>query len=321
MRSRSPFASLKQEIRPVVTMPDGAIVYFVSTGSIDPNTSPVSIQEKQRKQARINALILEAIETLAVRQGITSEQARSLIFPDDKEKGTAIEVNPLSYLNLEQKTEYFGLTAEAAELPLLAATLMMRFRVAYDLTLLEPVEGKARKLYVREPWYEISVGAVFKFDQLKVSITEPYDAEDGSIGIAQIDTVLPVGAAGFLLNSDRKTYAMGDPFWTIEHTKELSLENADGSDSQIQSIYNFYLRESGQFVEPKLETLTDKPQLEGSEEEPKREGKSQSKSKILKPTTDQPALTGMTSSVESTPTESETNGLPITRTLETAPIG
>lgn len=304
MRTRSPFQSLKQEVISVVSLPDGGSVYFVSVGWIEPNISPVPVQEKQRKQAQITALILEAAETLAREKKISPEEARGLFFPSSE--GTAIALNPLDYLNTEQKVIYFSLVTESEEVPLRVATLMMQYRLAYEIVVTEPAKAKSKQLSIKEPWFAVEVGScLFKFDSFVVQITEPYDPESGMIGVTALPGALEVGATGFLLKPDRKTYVMGDPSWSEEQTRELSLENADGSESQISAIYKFYLRESGKLQD---------------EVEPQREGKSQSKKQASLSSVSQTVSTGTSSIGESSPTASEMNGS-VPKTLEAVPIG
>lgn len=300
---RSPFSALKQEVVPVVTAPDGSCVWFVSTGSIDPNTNPIPLQDKQKKQAEVTALILQASDELARQRGITSEEARGLFFPDKEDK-VSIALNPMDYLTFEEKAKYFALVGESEQVPITVATLFMQHRLAYDLVLTENAKAKSRQLYVKEPWFDLVRGQVFKFEGFDIQITEPYDAESKSIGVTAIAGPLSAGAVGFLLKPNHKDYAMGDKSWTEEQTMSLSLENADGSESQIQAIYKFYLRESGKLTEDDSE----KKSLPPTSEETSKSISSLSLS------------TGECSTGECNLTESTTIDSPM-KTLETVPVG
>ena len=303
---KNPFLSLKQEPVPVVKRPDGTFVHFISTGYISPDTNPIALQEKQKKQAQMTVLFLEASEEMARRKGISSEQAREMFSPKRSSTGeTTIVTDPLDYLNTDQKILYFSLAAESEEIPIVVATLMMRSRLAFDIVLSEPAKAKAKQLYTNEPWFDVHVGDCFKFGSVRIQVAEPYDPESGAIGVTAIASPLEVGSVGLLLNSDRKTYHMGNRDWLEQDTRSLSLETADGSESQITAIYKFYLKEAGKLV---------------VEDEKEAEGKSEIKNQPLLNSSNAIALTGEASTGESSPIKLQTNGS-APKTLEAVPTG
>lgn len=344
--NRSPFQALKQEPVPVVPLPGGRWVYFISTGAIDANTSPISLQEKKRKQAMLTALIMGASDKLAKELGVSTTEARKLMsgvggdrakhwerLPEAKQlhylsvlkamredqiltetelkdlsnfERAEVVYDPLDYLDQEQKQAYFELASESEEIPGIVATLMMKYRLAYDLTITDSVKAKSTQLYVHEPWFVIEVGDIFKFGSFSVSITSPYDPDSGSVQVAPIASGLEAGTIGFLLKKDG-SYAMGDPYWTEEDTKGLSISRSDDSLSDVEAIYRFYRREAGEIIDLEEE-------LEG------KQSASQSKQKSLTSTSNQNRSTGTESTGKSNPMESRTiDSTP--KILETSPTG
>lgn len=126
------------------------------------------------------------------------------------------------------------------------------------------------------------------------------------IGITPLSLPLEAGAVGFVMR-DSKRYLTGYQSWTEEQTRSLSIENADGSPSQIDLIYQFYLEESGRSsLQPEEE------ETEGNELLPSGE---QSLNEPL-----EVESIGTSSTGESSLTESQMNGS-APKTLEIAQVG
>jgi len=274
---KNPFGSIKETPAPVVKIGDGSI-WFLRRGCIEPNTNPIALQEKQQKQAEISVLILEAAENLAKEKGVTPEQAREMLFPREVDGVTVEPVNLLDFLTEGQKTRYFALVNEAADIPLKVATLMIRHRILYSITLSEPAKLKATQIYVDEPWFDVTPGQTYKtLDGVLIRCTAPYDPETGAIGIDAMATALPAGSLAFLTRADGKFWERGNPEWTDEQTQEfLTLESADGSPSQIDQIYRFYLEESGRAAVEEAPVDEGKPQTQSrSKKQPSLESSNQ----------------------------------------------
>lgn len=241
----NPFGRI--DIKPVlvVATPSGGI-YFGSKNAIDPNTSPISLQEKQKKQREITLLILSAAETLAEEKQITPEEAREMLFPKTTDAGVEVQqVSLFDYLSKEQQDQYLALTQEAAEIPLKVATLMIRHRMLYSITLKSDAKAKAKQIEIQEPWFDFSVGDSFKFGDVVVKTVGSYDPESGLVDVEPLPVALKTEDTGFLLKDNKKSFVMGDLSWTEEQTKDLTSDCADGSISQIDAIYKFYLSEAG----------------------------------------------------------------------------
>lgn len=294
-------AALKQTPVPVVPLPDGRHIWFISTGAVDANIKPISQQEVDRKAAEIMVLQLDAADNLAAKLGLSPEDARER-FVDKEVDGVVIKaLNPIDYLSTEARKAYFVLSSELREMPTQVASRMIRYRVAYQLEVAETAKVKAKQLYIHEPWFYPEAGDRFKFDKFTVTITEPYDPESGSVGIQPLPGELSAGDVGFQLRADGYSYKMGDREWDDENNDQLSLEDSRGK-SQIDYIYEFYQKEAGR-------------DLPGEDEEGK--SATANSEKALEPSSKVPLLTGENSTGESKATELEMNGSAPT-ILETA---
>jgi len=305
--SFSAFGRLRTIPTPVLTLPDDTI-YFISTGGVDGNIYPVSFQEEEReKQAQITMLLFQSSRNLAKDRSITPEVALDQMMARDGEV-----INPLSYLDDAAGKTYLRLVSENAKLKQEMVGNLIRHRIAFHVSVSQACKAKSKQLFIKYPWFlemeirAIEVGRCIKFPDFNVQVTEPYDPESESIGVTAIAGTLEAGAIGFLLKADNKTYAMGDPTWTSEETQSLTLVNADGSKSQIDQIYDFYLKESGKLSE--LE-----PEAEGNEA-------LTNEKKGFESGSDQNQLTGTNSIGASNLVDVETNGSTL-KTLETALVG
>lgn len=293
--SQSAFNSVAVTPHPVVPMGDRWI-YFAKQGAIDANVMPISLQEQQDKQTVMGLLMLDASEALANERGITPEEAYKMFFTRVIEGTTVEGISALRYLKGELRTQYLAAAKESSSLPIKSATLMIRHRMLFSIHVAENAKPSSKQLSIDEPWFCLEVGAKVKLDGQTVTITEPYDPESGLVGITKLARAVEAGTAGFLMQADGKRYEMGDPEWTEEQTLSLSIENADGSDSQIERIYQFYIAESGRapMTVPAAEETEGNEQLQ-------IEGKSSSASSNPKKST------GTNSTGESSPTESATS--------------
>lgn len=306
----SSFGSLRLIPTPVLPLPDDRSIYFISTGSIDGNLCPLEFQDEEReKQGKISMILFAASRALAKEKGISPEDGRDLLFGRNADGSpSAVAINPIDYMSYEEGQDYLRLVGDAANAKMGMVTRLLRHRVAFEIVVSQPCKAKSKQLFIKTPWYldkkAIQVGQCFKFPAFNVQVTEPYDPESESIGVTVLAGNLEPSAVGFLLKADNKTYEMGDRTWTEEETRSLSLVNSDGSDSQIDLIYNFYLKEAG-----RLPTEAEK--------KPQEESPSPKKSKGFESPSTPNQLTGTTSTGESKDMASTMNGstLPI---LETA---
>jgi len=303
--NQSPFASTPSIPYPVVPSGDNWI-YFAKQGAVNPNIMPISLQEQQNKQVMMGLLLLDAAEALAAERGITPEEANSLFFNQEVNGTVVAGVSPLRYLKGELRNQYLSAARESSDLPIKVATLMIQHRMLFSVYVTEGAKPKSKQLSIAEPFFDLAVGATLKIDGQLVKVTEAYDPESGLIEVTPLSKAVAAGSVGFLMQADGKRFVMGDSEWTEEQTYSLSIENADGSSSQIDRIYQFYLEESGRA--PIATESVD----EGNE--PLQSGE-----KNLTESLNQSTLTGADSTGESNLTELQTNGsMPTTSELALA---
>lgn len=254
-------------------------------------------------------LLLDAAELLANEKGITPEEANNLFFSREINGVTVAGVSPLRYLKGELRSQYLAAAKESSNLPIKVATLMIQNRMLFSIHVTDGAKAKSKQLSISEPWFDLEIGAVIRLDGQTTRVTAPYDAESGLIEVTPLARAVGAGTDGFLMELDGKRYVMGDPDWTEEQTNSLSIENADGSDSQINCIYNFYLAESGRapIAVPEV------PEDEGNEVLTSEETSLSESSKQRK-------LTGIDSIGESKVTELQTSDS-VQPTLEIALAG
>jgi hypothetical protein len=315
---KNPYGSNKVELVPVVQMDDRSI-WFAKVGSITPDINPVDQQEREKKKARITALLFEAGDELARQKGISPEDARQLFFPKLTKDGQ--EVTPLNffdYLSKDDKAELLLLQSETQDIEIMAATLFMRYRLAYEIVVTENSHAKARQLYVQDPWFDVHVGDTYKTQNgLVIEITEAYDPESGSIGILPVDAI-EAGTIAFLYNKVRHSYTLGDKDWTVDDTRQFMTTSTGlgDEDRQIQLLYHFYqeeagLRKPGAVIESEAQELADTS--EGNELETMPD-------KPLQITATQPLSTGVGSTSDYNTWDAETNGS-TAKTLVLSPTG
>jgi hypothetical protein len=302
MRKRNPFVRSQGTPVKVFTDPDGVGVHFLSTGSIDGNTNPIDVQEAQRKEAEIAAILLDAVDNLAKEKNVSRNEAREL-FKSQEIDGTQVEgLNPIDYLSSEERILFFKLSQETQELPNKIATIFCQHRLLYTIHLTQAADQGTTTLFINEPWFDMQVGNWFKFDNTLIKVLQPYNPDTDTIGVQALSTALNVDAEAHLLQSNRRDFVVGDSSWTDKQTQELSVMSSDG-DGQIQAIYQFYLKEAGRLTEDETE------------------GESQQQT-TLEPLPSLPASIGQNSTANVVTTGSQSLMIGSdTRILETAQIG
>jgi len=249
MRKRNPFVrSIGKPVK-VFTDAENVGVYFLSTGSIDGNTNPIDIQEGQRKEAELGAILLDAVDNLATQKGISREDARQYFQSREINGSTVAALNPIDYLSSDERVRFFTLSQDAQELPERVATVFCQHRLLYTIHILQDVPISSNLAFISEPWFDVQVGQVFKFEQTTLKVVSPYNPNTGTIGIQSISTHLAAQSEGHLLKPNGKEFVTGDPGWSDEQTKELSVMSSSVAGGQIQAIYQFYLKEAGRLTD------------------------------------------------------------------------
>jgi len=227
---------------------DDRSIWFARVGSITPDINPVDQQEREKKKARITALLFEAGDELARQRGISSEDARQLFFPKITKDGQEVTpINFFDYLSKNDKAELLLLQSETQDIEIMAATLFMQYRLAYEIVVTEDAKAKTRQLYIKDSWFDVQVGDTYKTQEgLIIEVTEAYDPESGSIGILPVGAI-ESGTIAFLYNKVRHSYTLGDKDWTVENTRQFMTTSTGmgDEDRQIQLLYHFYQEEAG----------------------------------------------------------------------------
>jgi hypothetical protein len=263
----NPFGKQAVELLPVTQNADGKNVWFAKM-PITPDTNPVDLQDLQRKQARITALLFAAANRLAAERGILPEDARNLFFEQtsaDGIKSTAL--NFIDFLSESQMEDFLILQGEAEGLPVACTTVFFQNRLAFDLPI---IDVTAEGYKVSLPWFDVEIGDQYKIDGVVVTVTGVRD----DIVAFNAGAMINVGSVGFLLNGEGD-YLLGDASWSEQQTRsQLSID-------QINAIYRFY--------DECLNGVSEKDGLEGKAATPESNSSSSS-------TTQSPLIGG-----ESTP--------------------
>jgi hypothetical protein len=315
MLKRNPFGKSKTEIIPL-HIPNEKTIYLKRVGAITPHINPVDLQELMRKRAEISAIILESISSYQKQKGVDEQSARDAFFPQQNNGNAAIvPANPMDYLDIGSKTRLLELQADNAisaddstvsQIQIRAATLLLQYRLAYEIVVTETPKKNARSLQVEEPWFDLSQGDHIRFPGSELTVTEPYNPETGTITIAGFTQSIEAGSVGFLVNG--KDYVIGNEDWTQSDTEQYC------SITAIKLLWAFYEAELA--GKPLIQML---PQTEETEPEPS--GSPSTKNLSLSESKATPQLsTGEKSTGESSGLDVETTGS-VQSGSETAPTG
>lgn len=250
MRKFSPFLkSPKFEIAKVGNELTGYI-YLMKKNGLSPCENPVDLQEASKRQAKVTALILEAIKNYAERHGLTEGEAREAMFAENN----AVAINPVDYLPMEQKERYFEHVDQVKTLPYKAATLMLCYRAVYPVELVGNTKANSTVLQVNPIGFSAVVGDRIRFEGgVTVELTAKAIEGAETLAIKPLESNLSSGKMGFLIDFETGTEKYGFPDWSDKDTNECLLE------TQVQALFNFYKSEAG-------ELPTDEEEVEASEE-------------------------------------------------------
>ncbi len=236
---RNPFGQKQLEILPVGNAQTG-VIYLAKRNGITPAENPVDMQEAMTRQTEATLIFLQAVKNCAEQEGVSNADARKLIFPEKQADGTIAEgVDLYDYLAPKEAGRLIGLQEDARQVALQAATLFLQHRLVYPVIVTEDAKSKANQLTVEPLRFQVAGQNKFKFGDVTIEATEEagFDAEILMVG--PLPRKIEAGEIGYLTDMTGRI-KIGDPDWTIEHTREFLME------PQIEAIYQFYQAEIGQ---------------------------------------------------------------------------
>jgi hypothetical protein len=251
MLKRSPFQSKKVNTMQfkAIGSDETGIIYLLKRGGISPSENPQDVQEMIQREAEAALIFLQGVRQLSERDGITSEQARQLIFPTktaeqkalEKETGLAVvvdEVDLYDVLDPAQAKNLILNQENAREVAIRSATLFIQNRLLYPIVLTKDVKAKATALSIEPLRFGIAIGNKFKFGDVTIESTEEADFDSESIDVSSMPQSFEAGSVAFLLDATGRE-KVGDDQWTDEMTRKYLMED------QITLIYAFYQTEIG----------------------------------------------------------------------------
>lgn len=244
--------SPKLDIRAIGT-PDIGIIHLVKKGGISPNENPVDLQAEGNRQAKTQLMIKQAVLRLAKEQGISQKEARKKLFaqPIKDAAGNAIEEDEredmFDHLTPEESSELLSLRENVAATAIRAATLFIRYRVAYPVQLVANAKAKTDRLHLQPTGFPIADGQKVKFGYCKVEVDGFQDDGSEEVAVKPLSQPLEAESIGYLLDFETGKVKVGDSDWTEDHTRELLTEEL------ILHIYSFYQLEMSGVPETEVE--------------------------------------------------------------------
>lgn len=253
----------RTEIVPVGNTEIG-IIHLLKKRGISPNENPTDLQQAAIRQARAALLVEAAVKRLCEVESVTRKEARKRLFAvelKDAETGedTESETSMYDYLSPEEATELLSLRDSDAQVAIKAATLMVRYRVAYPLTVLKTIKPSTKPTTVDiEPLaFPLAAGDRIEIGEVKYTLATAAEEGSESLELVSIPAAIEKGAIAYVLteNGRRK---LGSPDWEIADTEGALTEEL------ILEIYNFFRMEAGNIPD-----VQEAAQLAGGEDEGK----------------------------------------------------
>lgn len=206
----SPFQQVRRpEIVPIGTEETG-IVYLLKRKALTPNENPVSRQELANNQRELSLIFFQAAKNLAETEGKSDEEAIALVFPQKNADGTVSDgLSIYKYLSPEQISRLIELQSVSADVPIKAATLLIRHRIAYPVILSERASAKETRLDVDPLWFPLQIGDRIKYDNLIVTVSDNADIGADSIKVESLPGNLDKKSVGFLLDFETGSEKIG----------------------------------------------------------------------------------------------------------------
>ena len=281
------------------------VIHLLKKGDVSPAENPVDLMEAGTKQAQAALIWERGVDRLAKQQGISNKDARIKLAGlqiKEAEEGTQVTVDDsesiYNYLQEDEVKQLLSLRENKAETAVKAASLFIRYRVAYPVKLATSAKAKVTTLTVEPIGFPIQAGQKIKFGSIKVEVKEFAEAGSEVLTIPPLSANLNEGSIGYLTDFETGKTMIGFPEWSDEDTASTLTEKL------ILAVYKFYMQEAG------IDT--------GEEDEDEDEGKNLT----LKPSSESPQenlQTGGECSLNSNTSDAGMNGSTQT-TLEVSPV-
>ena len=306
-----PFLTLPKEKQIAEIGDEGTgVVHLLKRSGVTPKENPADMQERQKKTAKVQALLIKATQRLAKNENISRTEARKRLFATptkSAENGEQVEeegAGLYDHLEPEEVEMFLQLQIETQELRIRAATLMIQFRIAFPVEVVALAKAGSEALEVKPIGFGIPAGDRILFGDIVVEVSDYADEGSLTIQVEKLKAPIRPETVGYLCFKDASTAKIGDPNWTQPDTESLLLE------SQVQLLYDFYRMEAAGL--DSIEELY--------AEEDNELGSGEDSSATLSDSSSSRLLTGEISI-------SDSNGLDVERsgstpeTLEISPVG
>lgn len=270
----------KFEVVPV-GQEDTGIIYLEKRGSLTVGEA-VDIDNIDAKRQRAAIIASKLVKRISEDRGVSITEAQELLSPTRSADGTSeIDNSDVIYDYIEDFTELKALSSvDNASVSIAVATLFIQKRVAFPVELVAPVTFNSTTISIAPVHFSLCDKQVIRFGDCLVTVVGNYqpcsDYEPLPVRVEPVTENLPI-SVGFLYNKLTRSYVVGTHDWTEEDTKDCSNEF-------VAAIYEFYENERNRW---KIETEPSPAPIEEGEVQPVA------------------ALTGATSTGESSPTESQ----------------
>lgn len=290
------------------------VVHLLKKGGISPKENPADMQERQKKTARVQALLIKATQRLAQAEDISRTEARKRLFamPTKSAKdGEPVEREGLGLYDSLEPDEietFLQLQGETEELKIRAATLMIQFRIAFPVEVVALAKAGSEVIEVKPIGFEVHAGDRISFNNgdIIAEVKEHRDEQSLSIPVIKLKAPLKPETLGYLCFKGTESPKIGDPDWTQEATENFLLER------QIQLMYDFYRMDTAGL--DSIEALY--VEEEGDDEL----GSGEDSSAALNSSSDSRLLTGEISTSDFNGLDVERNGS-TPETLVNSPVG
>lgn len=195
--------------------------------------------------AFLNAAQVEALDSLQSvalqncidRLKLSNTEAHRRFY----EKPTAdLAVDLYDYLEPEQAAKLVGMQDNARKIKLEAATLFLRYRLAYPIVITEDANPRAGVLKIEPLRYPVAIGNLFRVGDIMVEADDVGNFDEEELRIKPLSRRVLKDEVGFLMDVLTGMERLGSPDWSQKDTKRFLTED------QVAGIYDFYMSESGQ---------------------------------------------------------------------------
>ena len=290
-------------------------LHLVSLQGVTPNENPADFQEQQKKQQKFLLRLTQRIKQLARDEGIPVADMRKRVMAamtpevksDDEVEVVEDDKNEIfDYLDEQTADLLFGLQEDKAKLAIRAATFMLKYRVVYPVISLSNSVAGSKAIHIQSPQTPIEKNTSIRFGPHNYAETTellvPGLNQTDTLHVDELPFEIKDGDVGFICQPGSRNLNIGFSDWTEQDTRDEIPEELIGM------LFEFYQKEAG--------IVADLDETEDNSDD-------ESEGNLLTPSQtqlEQSPSTGVTSSIDSSTSESETpDSTP--KTLEASPVG